>query len=90
MRLQGTLYWLGSCPNSVFPPLHPFNHAVQIAAGHGASSVVVEATIQKSMTWSSVSRVLDQGHIVETGRVADVFADAHHPVTRRMLAELAA
>jgi len=34
--------------------------------------------------------VLDDGQIVETGRVADIFARGSHPATRRMLADLSA
>jgi len=34
--------------------------------------------------------VLDRGEIVETGRVADIFAGAAHPATRRMLAGVGA
>ena len=34
--------------------------------------------------------VLDGGHIVETGTIADIFAGGAHPATRRMLAALAA
>lgn len=34
--------------------------------------------------------VLDHGEIVESGRVADIFAGATHPATRRMLAGLGA
>ena len=34
--------------------------------------------------------VLERGRIVETGDVADIFANAAHPATQRMLAALAA
>ena len=34
--------------------------------------------------------VLERGRIVETGEVADIFANATHPATKRMLAALAA
>jgi len=34
--------------------------------------------------------VLERGQVVETGTVTDIFANAAHPATRRMLAALAA
>ena len=34
--------------------------------------------------------VMEAGRIVETGEVSDIFANAAHPATKRMLAALAA
>ena len=53
---------------------------------------IVLITHQMEVVRAACDRVavLDQGRIAETGGVAEVFADAQHPATRRMLAALGA
>ena len=53
---------------------------------------IVLITHEMDVVRASCDRVavLEQGRVVETGAVADIFAAPSHPATRRMLAALAA